>query len=424
MVLSSAITAVLLKIGLGLAWITAAGVSVILTITDTVSVIAAFRTVPVPRRLATIVEGESLLNDGVAMVLLSVITTIHVQGTFSPGQGIKQIFIAFVGGTLLGLGLGYLCVGLFRQLDDDLSDILLTVSVSLGTFQIGQMLGVSSAIAVVVAGLVIGNLAFKQTSASIKVTLLSFWQYAGFGVNTLIFLLVGIEVYPRILLATIPAALIAIVAYQIGRVFSIYPLLYLLRFFDRPLPLRWQHVLIAGNVKGSLSMALALALPLTLPGREQVITLVFSTVMVSLIGQGLSLPWVVKKLQLSKPSPLAEKIAVLQLNLVTAKAAQGELKYLLETGSLPKFLYEELFADYQARIANSEQELRSFYNQRNLIFSEGEVEKEYIDGLYRRLYIAEKSAINDALAKGILADDISDEYLQVLNEKLLALQDD
>jgi CPA1 family monovalent cation:H+ antiporter len=423
-VISAAITAVLLKMGLGLAWITAAGVSVILTITDTVSVIAAFRTVPVPRRLATIVEGESLLNDGVAMVLLSVITTIHIQGGFSAGEGIKQIFVAFVGGGLVGLGLGYLCVGLFRQLNDDLSDILLTVSVSLGTFQIGQMLGVSSAIAVVVAGLVIGNLAFKQTSASIKVTLLSFWQYAGFGVNTLIFLLVGIEVYPRILLTTIPAALIAIVAYQIGRIFSIYPLLYLLRFFDRPLPLRWQHVLIAGNVKGSLSMALALALPLTLPGRDQVVTLVFSTVMVSLIGQGLSLPWVVKKLQLTKPSPLAQKIAVLQLNLVTAKAAQGELKYLLETGSLPKFLYEELFADYQARIANSEQELREFYNQRDLIFSKGEVEKEYIDGLYRRLYIAEKSAINDALAKGILADDISDEYLQVLNEKLLALQDD
>ncbi len=422
-VLSSAITAVLLKFGLGLAWITAAGVSVILTITDTVSVIAAFRTVPVPRRLATIVEGESLLNDGVAMVLLSVITTIHIQGSFTPGEGVKQIFIAFVGGGLLGLGLGYLCVGLFRQLDDDLSDILLTVSVSLGTFQIGQMLGVSSAIAVVVAGLVIGNLAFKQTSPSIKVTLLSFWQYAGFGVNTLIFLLVGIEVYPSILLATIPAACIAIVAYQIGRIFSIYPLLYLLSFFDRPLPLRWQHVLIAGNVKGSLSMALALSLPLTLPGRDQVVTLVFSTVMVSLIAQGLSLPWLVKKLQLTKPSPTRKKIESLQLNLVSGKAAQAELKYLLEAGSLPKFLYEELFADYQARIASSEEELRTFYNQRN-VSSEGEGEKEYLDGLYRRLYLAEKSAINNALSKGLLPEETTDDYLQILNEKLLALQDD
>jgi monovalent cation:H+ antiporter, CPA1 family len=260
-VLAAAITATLLHWGLGLAVITAAAVGVILTITDTVSVIAAFRSVPVPPRLATIVEGESLFNDGIALVLLGIITTIHFQGTFTVWAGLQQVVIAFVGGGLLGLGLGYLCVGLFQQLDDALSNILLTVAVSLGTFQIGQGLGVSSAIAVVIAGLVIGELGFRHTSASTKVTLLSFWEYAGFGVNTFIFLLVGIEVDPGVLRETIPAALLAIVAYQIGRIFAIYPLLYLLRFFDRPLPLRWQHVLIMGNVKGSLSMALALSLP-------------------------------------------------------------------------------------------------------------------------------------------------------------------
>lgn len=78
----------------------------------------------------------------------------------------------------------------------------------------------------------------SQTSASIKVTLLNFREYAGFRVNTFIFLFVGIEVNPRILLETIPAALLAIVIYQIGRICSIYPLLFLLRFIDRPLPLK------------------------------------------------------------------------------------------------------------------------------------------------------------------------------------------
>jgi CPA1 family monovalent cation:H+ antiporter len=145
-IISAIITAVLLKFGLGLAWITASAVGVILTITDTVSVIAAFRSVPVPKRLATIVQGESLFNDGIALVLLSIITTIHLQGEFALGESVEQIFIAFVGGGVLGLGLGYLCFGLFRQLDDALSNILLTVAVSLGTFQIGQVLGVSSAI--------------------------------------------------------------------------------------------------------------------------------------------------------------------------------------------------------------------------------------------------------------------------------------
>ncbi|TYQ31968.1 cation:proton antiporter [Pseudanabaena sp. UWO310] len=423
-ILSATITATLLKFGINLAWITASAVGVILTITDTVSVIIAFRNVTVPRPLATIVEGESLFNDGIALVLLSMITTIFMQGSFTLGEGLQQIFIAFVGGSILGLGLGYLCVGLFQQSDDALSNILLTVAVSLGTFQIGHALGVSSAIAVMIAGLVIGNLGFRQTSAPTEVSLLNFWEYAAFGANTFIFLLVGIEVAPLSLLSTAPAALFAVFAYQIGRIVAIYPLLYGLSFFDRPIPLRWQHVLILGNVKGSLSMALALSLPFALPDRTQAIALVFSTVLISLVGQGLSLSWFVKKLNLSSPSPTKQQIESLQLNLIASKAAQKELANLLESGSLQKSVYEELFASYQAKIATSEHELRDIYNQRISDRHENPEEQNYLDGLRRRLYLAEKVAINDAIRKGLLSDDVGHSYLKVLNEKLLSLRED
>jgi len=428
-ILAAAITALLLRVGLELPWITASAIGVILTITDTVSVIAAFREVPVPGRLATIVEGESLFNDGVALVLLGMITTIHLQGHFTLEQGMQQLMVAFVGGSLLGLGLGYLCVGLFRQLDDPLSSILLTVAVSLGTFQIGQVIGVSSAIAVVVAGLVIGNLGFRQASASTRVTLLNFWDYAGFGVNTFIFLLVGIEVESTILWTTLPAALFAILAYQVGRICSIYPLLILVRFIDRPLPLRWQHVLIMGNVKGSLSMALAVSLPWGLPQRTEVITLTFSTVLVSLVGQGLSLPWLVKRLGLSQRSANQQQIEMLQRELIAAKAAQRELDNLLESGSLPKSLYEELFATYQARIATSERQLRDLYNQRldvanTNLTEQGLTEQGYLDSLRRRLLLAEKGAVNDAVRKGLLSEDLAQPYLKQLDERLLKLKDD
>ena len=423
-VLAAAITTVFLRFGLGVVWITAAAIGVILTITDTVSVIGAFKTVKVPGRLITIVEGESLFNDGIALVLLTMISTIHRQGSFTVGEGFEQLFIALIGGTILGLGLGYLCVGLLKQLNDALSDTLLTVAVSLGTFQIGQVLGVSSAIAVVIAGLVIGNSGFNKISASIKVTLLNFWEYAGFGVNTFIFLLVGVEVESSVLWVTLPSAILAILGYQIGRIFSIYPLLYLVRFFDRPLPLKWQHVLIFGNVKGSLSMALALSLPLTLPGREDVITLIFSTVLVSLIGQGLSLPWLVKQLNLNQPSPHKEKIEQLQLTLIASKAAQQELNSLLDSGSLPKSLYEELFANYQARIATAERELRHLYNQRMTHEDEPLEPGGYLDGLRRRLYLAEKGAINDAVRKGLLSNELANRYIDSLNQKLMSLQDD
>lgn len=418
--IGSTITATFYQFSMGLPWITVAAMAVILTITDTVSVIVAFRTVSVPSRLATIVEGESLFNDAVALVLLNVIAGIHLQGSFSVGDGISQILIAFLGGGLLGLGLGYLCVGLFQQLDDALSSILLTVAVSLVTFQIGQLLQVSSAIAVVIAGLVIGNSGFKKISATTELTLLNFWEYAGFGVNTFIFLLVGIVIEPRTLIATFPLALLAIIGYQIGRVLSIYPLLYLLKKLDRPIPLKWQHVLILGNVKGSLSMALAIGLPFTLPERTQVIAIVFSTVLISLVGQGLSLPWLVKKLQLSQPSPLKQQIEHLQLTLIASKAAQKELDILFQSGSLSRSLYEEIFASYQAKIAQGEKELRDIYNQRSTNITED----KYINSLKRRLYLAEQGAIRDAVRKGILGEDLAQDYLSAINEQLLSLKDD
>ncbi|NUN65605.1 sodium:proton antiporter [Pseudanabaena biceps] len=423
-IVSATITATLLKFGIDLAWITAAAVGVILTITDTVSVIVAFRNVSVPRSLATIVEGESLFNDGIALVLLSIITTIFTKGSFSLSEGVQQIFIAFVGGGVLGLGLGYLCVGLFQQLDDALSNILLTVAVALGTFQIGNALGVSSAIAVVIAGLVIGNLGFRYTSAPTSVSLLNFWEYAGFGANTFIFLLVGLEVSPSDLYKSAPAALLAIGIYQIGRICSIYPLLYLLSFFDRPIPLLWQHVLILGNVKGSLSMALTLTLPLGLPNREQVVTLVFSTVLISLVGQGLSLSGLVKKLKLSRPSLSKQKLENLQLSLIASKAAQKELANLLDSGILPKSLYEELFASYQAKIAVSEKEIRDVFSHTDISELDANGEQTNLAGIRRRLYLAEKVAVNEALRKGLLSDDIGQEYLKLLNTKLLSLKDE
>ena len=152
-VISSGVTAVLLKWGLGLAWIPALLVGVILAITDTVSVIAVFKEVPVPSRLSTIVEGESLFNDGVALVLFSLILQVNTTGSLTILDGLQELFVVIAGGSLVGLALGYLSTGLFVRSDDPLSSILLTVAVALGAFQIGHFLGVSGVVAVVIAGL-------------------------------------------------------------------------------------------------------------------------------------------------------------------------------------------------------------------------------------------------------------------------------
>lgn len=423
LIVSFGVTGVLVKFGLGLDWIPALLVGVILAVTDTVSVIAVFKEVSVPSRLSTIVNGESLFNDGVALVIFSLLVNVQIMGSFSFINGLQQLFIVIVGGTVIGLIVGYLSSGLLSRYDDGLTSILLSVAVALGTFQLGQLLGVSGVVGVVLAGLLVGNIGIKQTvSASNRIALYSFWEYAGFGVNTFIFLLIGLEIDPLSLWNTLPAVLLAILAYQVGRLLSVYPLLALLKWIDRPIPIRWKHVLFLGNIKGSLSMAMALTLPATLEGRSQLIALLFGTVLLSLVGQGLSLPWLVKQLNIQEISAFRQRIQELQAKLMAAKAAQEELNNLLKSGVLPKSIYEEMRASYQVKIAGAEKQLRDIYNIRPEHGDGGNRGK--LDAVWRQLWLAEKSALNDALRKQILSEEIVQNHVNHLDKQLLKLEDD
>ncbi|ACK67419.1 sodium/hydrogen exchanger [Rippkaea orientalis PCC 8801] len=424
-VFSAAIIAGLVKFGLGLAWIPVLLIGVILANTDTVSMIAVFKEIRVPSRLSSIVEGETLFNDAAALISFNLLLTIHGTGSLTFLEGVQEFLIVALGGSLIGAILGYLSLPIFARLDDPLSSLLLTVAVALGTFQVGQFLGVSGAVAVVVCGLIFGNLGLSQTtSASERITLLSFWEYASFIVNTFIFLLIGIEIDPLTLWRTLPAILLVVVAYQLARILSVYFLLPILRWIDRPIPLRWQHVLVLGNIKGSLSMALALTIPLTLPGREEIITLVFGAVLFSLVGQGLILPWLVKGLNLSNFSKLREEIETLQIQLMTSKAAQGELENLLKSGILPKAIYEEMRSAYQVKVAASEHRLRDLYNQSSDQSSNSAGERTKLDAIRRRLLLAEKGVVNDALRKRVISENLAQAYLTELDEQLLKLEDD
>lgn len=422
-IFSSAIIATLLKFGLGLDWISACLIGVILANTDTVSMIAVFKEIRVPSRLTTIVEGETLFNDAAALVSFNLLLVVYATGSLTAVQGIREVLLVAIGGAMVGAVLGYLCLPIFVRLQDPLSSLLLTVALALGTFQIGQSLGVSGAVSVVVAGLIFGNLGLsRSSSASERIALLSFWNYASFGVNTFIFLLIGIEINIETLWKIAPAILFVILAYQLGRILSVYLLLAGLRWFDRPIPLVWQHVLFLGNIKGSLSMALALSIPLTVTNRTEIIALVFGAVLFSLVVQGLSLPWMVKRLKIARVSDTLQQAKQLQMQLIASKAAQEELSSLLRSGVLPKAIYEELWASYQVRVVQSEHVLRDLYNQRQS--TRREPEHSELDAIRRRLLLAEKGAVTNALRKQILPEDLVQTYIKELDEKLLTLEDD
>ncbi|WP_263970654.1 cation:proton antiporter [Leptolyngbya sp. KIOST-1] len=425
LVIASGVTALVLRLALNLDWIPALLVGTILANTDTISVIAVFKEVRVPDRLSTIVEGESLFNDGVSLVLFGLILQAHTTGHLTVLGGLQQLFVVIVGGSLLGLAIGYLCTALFVALSDDpLSGILLTVAVAFGSFQAGQALQVSGVVVVVVAGLTVGNRGLSQSlSASSKITLLNFWEYADFCVNTFIFLLIGLEVDLLQLWGIIPAIALAIFAYQLGRLLSVYPLLWLTNRVDIPIPLRWQHVFFLGNIKGSLSMVMVLSLPATIPGRTDIITLVYGAVLVSLVVQGLSLPWLVKCLNVAPVSKTRQKIEAAQSQLIAAKAAQAELVKLRDGGVLSKSMYEEMRADYQIEVAEAETQLRHL-NGRHI----GSQRPSYgrtvkLNAIKRQLLMVERSALNDAVRKRIISAEIVSPRIEAIDNQLLTLED-
>ncbi|MGG6293989.1 cation:proton antiporter [Leptolyngbya sp. AN02str] len=425
-IIASGITAVVLKLLLGLGWISALLLGTILAITDTVSVIAVFKEVTVPSRLSTIVEGESLFNDGVALVLFSLLAQVHLAGSITVLGGAQQFVLVIAGGSLLGLAIGALCTELFvKQADDPFSGILLTVAVAFGSYQAGQALQVSGVVAVVVAGLVVGNRGLNNNvSASSKITLLNFWEYADFCVNTFVFLLIGLEVNPQILWRTAPAILLAIVAYQVGRVLSVYPMLAIANRFDMPIPMRWQHVLFLGNIKGSLSMVLALSLPATLPERGDLVAIVYGAVLVSLVGQGLSLPWLVKRLNIMVVSESRQQIEELQSKLIAAKAAQAELATLHNSGVLPKAVYEEMRATYQVQVAGAETQLRDLYNRRPTAQTAFGGRTAKLNAIRRRLLLVEKGALNDAVRKQIISAEVVSDRLRAIDQQLVNFEED
>src|SRR6476620_7881381 len=163
--------------------------------TDPIAVLAIFKRLGAPHELAVLIEGESLLNDGTAVVLSRILLGGVLAGTFSITSGIIQFAVVVGGGLLVGVLTGMLVSRLTARIDDHLIEITLTTILAYGTFMAAEALGVSGVIAVVTAGLVLNNIgAPHSTSPTTRLALLTFWEYIAFLLNSAIFLLIGLQV--------------------------------------------------------------------------------------------------------------------------------------------------------------------------------------------------------------------------------------
>jgi monovalent cation:H+ antiporter, CPA1 family len=278
----------------------------IISATDPISVLAIFRDLRVNKRLSLIMEAESLLNDGTAVVLFEIALGAAVAQTFDVRKAVGQYFFAVAGGAALGMVLGYLAGRITERVDDPQIEITLTTILAYGSYLLAHNLHLSGVIATASAGMMLGNLELeKRMSAQTRTAMQSFWEYVSFVMNSLVFLLIGLEIHPGELLQNWISILLAIGAVLLGRVLSVYLLIPLSNLFAEKIPLRWQHAAVWGGLRGALALALALSLNAVFPYRQQLLSLTFGVVIFSILGQGLTIKPLLRILRLADDSPAA-----------------------------------------------------------------------------------------------------------------------
>lgn len=319
-VLSIFVVAVALHVGIGLEWLLALLVGTIVAPTDPVAVIALFQQLGVPDRLRVLVEGESIFNDGtggaayelVLAVLLPTLGLAEVSGEPSfqnaPALGIMaEVLWLIFGGFLLGLGVGWLVSHLLRRIDDRLVVITITIAVAYGMYVLGTAVSTSGLLAVVGAGLVMGSYGRKHAMSPRTIEAADdVWEFINYLANSLLFLLLGFELALTNLVQSFPGIFFGVLGVLIGRVLMIYVFIplqdVLARWWShrtlkrsprltrpRPIPPAWRPVMVLSGLRGALSLALVLSLPETLAQRNLLTDIVYGVILVTLLGQGLTL---------------------------------------------------------------------------------------------------------------------------------------
>src|SRR5438270_6552548 len=289
----------------GWSWIGAALFGVLIAATDPVSVIATFREIGCQPRVSMVVEAESLLNDGVAAVGFAILSAIAAGASPGAGSVVPAFLWTLGGGIAIGLAVSGAILLVVGRTDDPLVEITLTTLAAYGSFLLAEHFHASGIISALTAGLLVGGIGWAEViSVRGRDRVRWAWEYFAFLANSFVFILIGVNVAHQPLreLGSIAAGT-AILLVLAGRALSVYPLAQLFAWSRWKLPPSYTHTLFWGGLRGALALALSLAVPTTVPERGEIIVTAFVVVAFSILVQGLTMPWLIKRLGLGRKPP-------------------------------------------------------------------------------------------------------------------------
>lgn len=272
--------------------------------TDPIAVVALVRSLGAPARLGVLIEGESLLNDGTAAVAFTTIVAFVLGAHPSIGRAAIGFIYAITAAIALGVAMGLATRRLVAWIDDTRVIITITAVTAYGSFIVAESIHASGVIAVVTAGLLVGDEPSRRAiTPAAAHALRSFWDYVAFALNSIVFLLIGFQAGVGSLLRSWVPIVIGFVVVTVARIIATYAVVAVMPRAER-LPKTWTAILAWSGLRGSLAMVLALSLPPEMPQRDLVIEMTVGVVVLSILVQGLTAAPLLRHFRVRETEPV------------------------------------------------------------------------------------------------------------------------
>ena len=390
----------------------------LMSATDPVSVISIFKSVGVNKRLATVIEGESLFNDGLAVVLFKIsafyLLTYLDLGIVGVGYGLWEFIKVISLGLIIGGALGYGFSKLTSYFDDYPLEIIFSVILFYGSFLLAEAVHASGVIAVVVAALIFGNYGANiGMSPTTKLNINNFWEVTALLANSIVFLMVGLEITKINLADKWGLVFLTILVVLIARSIAVYSSL----LFTKNFPTSWKHVINWGGLKGSLSIALVLSLPHDFTGREEILIITFSVVLFSLVFQGLSIKSLLSVLGLNKKAEGFTEYEQLIARGHRFETAINEIHTIRKNLFITESAAQEVIIEYERELSVLKSEMEQLF----VMYPSLKAKQQSI--LQKHALYAQYEAIEKLIKEDIISNDVAVYEQNHIIDRIVKLED-